>query len=235
RRLALELQRIVATQLDPIWIANRRHRREPVERAAQDNREKARVAAFRTCKQRRIGPGEQRARAEQQAAARRSIQHCGHDHLLWNSGAINTNVTACALLSARATAWRVVGVASGPSVVSRTALGSSRSAAFCAKALAESSRWARPSSQALLSSENPFGAGGRHRGSPNRLVPCTSRRPSPARSPAARRIATYHSPGRLILARSGDHDSGAVTSAFETCQRSPSVSMKRCVRRSTSA
>src|SRR5205807_2120446 len=152
-------------------IADRRDRRQPVERTAQHDGQEARVAAFRACEPRYERPGEQRARTEQHVAAGRRMEQCGHGHLRWNSGAINTNVNACALLSARATAWRVVGEAIGPSAVSMTALASSRAAVFCAKALAASSRWARPSSQAVLSSEKPFGAGGRQSGSPNRLVP----------------------------------------------------------------
>src|SRR5439155_6925579 len=123
------------------------------------------VASFCAVDQPYERPGEQRARTEQHVAAGRRMEQSGHGHLRWNSGAINTNVNACALLSARATAWRVVADASGPSAVSRTAAGSIRALAFCAKALAASSRWARPSSQAPLSSENPLGAGGRQSGS----------------------------------------------------------------------
>ena len=70
RRLAVEPQRIVAAQRDPVRIADRRHRRKSVERTAQHNCEEARVAAFGTRELRQISPGEQRARGEQQFAAR---------------------------------------------------------------------------------------------------------------------------------------------------------------------
>ena len=56
RRLAVERQRLVAAQRDPVRIADRRHRREPVERAAQHDHQHARVAAFGTRELRQIAP-----------------------------------------------------------------------------------------------------------------------------------------------------------------------------------
>ena len=62
-------QRLVAAQPHPIGIADRRHGGKPVERAAQDDGEEARVAPFGARDFRQIDPGEQRARSEQQFAA----------------------------------------------------------------------------------------------------------------------------------------------------------------------
>jgi len=138
RRIAVELEGVVAAQLDPVGIADRRYRGKPVQRAPQHDGEEARVAAFRARNARHIGPGEQRARAEQQFAAGRGVRV--HDHLHWNSGAISTRVSACGLLSARATARRVSSDASGPSAVSSIAAASSRSPLRWAKMLAMSSR-----------------------------------------------------------------------------------------------
>jgi hypothetical protein len=61
RRLAIEPERIVAAQLGPIGIADRRDRRESIERPAQHDGEEARVAAFRPRDPRHERPGEQRA------------------------------------------------------------------------------------------------------------------------------------------------------------------------------
>ena len=58
RRLAVGPQRIVAAQLDPIRIADRRDGGEPVERAAQHDGQEARVAALRARDPRQVGPGE---------------------------------------------------------------------------------------------------------------------------------------------------------------------------------
>jgi hypothetical protein len=46
-RCAIELEGVVAAQLHPIGIADRRHGGKPVERAAQHDGEEARIAAFR--------------------------------------------------------------------------------------------------------------------------------------------------------------------------------------------
>jgi hypothetical protein len=71
---ALRQQRLVSAQPHPVGIADRRHRGEAVERAAQHDGQESRVAAFRTCDPGQIGPGEQRARGEQQFAAGRRVQ-----------------------------------------------------------------------------------------------------------------------------------------------------------------
>ena len=67
RRLAVEHQRAVAAQADPVGIADRRDRAQAVERAAQDDDEQARIAALgarqprhlasmRTARRRRAAP-----------------------------------------------------------------------------------------------------------------------------------------------------------------------------------
>ncbi len=131
-RRAIELEGVVAPQLHPIGVADRRHGGKPVERAAQHDGEETRIAAFSARDLGHEGPGEQRARAKQQLAAgcgvkTRDGKPDGHDHLRWNSGAISSSVTACCLVSARFTALRVSAEASGPSAISSIALGSSRS------------------------------------------------------------------------------------------------------------
>ena len=79
--LALERERVVAPQLGPIGIADRRDRGEAVERTAQHDREEARVAAFGARDARHEGPGEQHARAPQQIAPGHGMGSCRHDHL----------------------------------------------------------------------------------------------------------------------------------------------------------
>ena len=74
RRLAVEPERLVAAQPGPVGIADRRDRREPIERAAQHDHQQARIAALRARDFRQIGPGEQRAGGEQQLAAGRSVE-----------------------------------------------------------------------------------------------------------------------------------------------------------------
>jgi len=61
RRLAIEPERIVAAQFDPIGIADRRDCREPIERAAQHDGEEARIAALRPRDPRHERPRKQRA------------------------------------------------------------------------------------------------------------------------------------------------------------------------------
>ena len=68
-------QRIVAAQRHPIRIADRRDGGEPVERAAQNDGEEARIAAFGMREPRQMRPGEQRAGGQQQFAARRGVEH----------------------------------------------------------------------------------------------------------------------------------------------------------------
>src|SRR6185503_16308351 len=125
------------------------------------HRQETRIAAVGARQPRQGGSGENRAGAEQQGAPGRGLEAGAHgDHLRRNSGAINSIVSACGLLSARSIARRVSAEASGPSAVSMIAGGSNRSPTRCAKLLAMSSRWPRPSSQEALSSVKPFGAGG---------------------------------------------------------------------------
>jgi hypothetical protein len=46
RRLAVQRQGLVAAKFGPIRIADGRHRRQSIKRAAQDDREETRIAAF---------------------------------------------------------------------------------------------------------------------------------------------------------------------------------------------
>ena len=62
---AIKRQRLVATQADPIGIADWRNRCQPVERAAQHDHQEARVAPFGERGARQIRPGEQDAGCEQ--------------------------------------------------------------------------------------------------------------------------------------------------------------------------
>ena len=57
-RLALQRQGFVAAQFRPIGIANRWHRGEPIERAAQHNDQKPRIAPLGHGRFWQIGPGE---------------------------------------------------------------------------------------------------------------------------------------------------------------------------------
>src|SRR5207253_8320204 len=116
-------QGLVAAQFAPIRVADRRDNGETVETTAQHDREKARVAGFGARDARQIGPCQRRARAEQQGAAGREGEVWAHHHLRRNSGAINSIVSACGLLSARSIAWRVSAEASGPIAASAMAGG----------------------------------------------------------------------------------------------------------------
>jgi hypothetical protein len=68
-RRAIELEGVVAAQLHPIGIADRRHGGKSVERAPQNDSEETRITAFGARDLGYEGPGEQRARAQQQLAA----------------------------------------------------------------------------------------------------------------------------------------------------------------------
>jgi len=206
--VAVELECIVAAQLDPVGIADRRHRGEPIECAAQHDGEEARVAAFGAGDARHMGPGKQRARAEQQLAAGRGVKGRSteprrHDHLHWNSGAINIRVSAWGLgFRAGDGAARLLGG-------ERAERGFQHCRRVEAVAIAlgeivgDVEPVREPSSQAAFSSGKPRGDGGRRSGSPSRFNPGTMARMSPANR-AARRRATFHSLGRLILTRSSD-------------------------------
>ncbi len=99
-------------QRDIAGIADRRHGREPVERAAQHHDDKARIApAGGEGVARRETPGEERAgSAEDGAAARMDGVLAEHGLLLgaaqrrWTSGLISRIASPWARLSARATA-----------------------------------------------------------------------------------------------------------------------------------
>ena len=71
---AVELEGVVAAQLDPVGIADRGDGGEPVERAAQHDGEEARIAALGARDFRHERPGEQRTGAEQQLAAGRGMK-----------------------------------------------------------------------------------------------------------------------------------------------------------------
>ena len=71
RRLAIEHQRAVAAQFDPIRVADRRRDREPVKRAPQHDDQDTRIAALGARQPRRVRPGEQCARANQKVPSRR--------------------------------------------------------------------------------------------------------------------------------------------------------------------
>src|SRR6516162_1121629 len=137
--LAVERQRIVAAQRNPIRISNRSHCREPVERTAQHDREKAWVASFGTAS---FGRCTQANSMPEASSNSRRDGACSlvMIYLRRNSGAISSRVSACARLSARATVLRVSADASGPSPASTSATGSNRSATRPAKLLAMSTR-----------------------------------------------------------------------------------------------
>ena len=124
-----------------------------------------------------------------------------HDHLRWNSGAMKRSVSAWGLLSARRIAVRVSSEASGP----RAGLdrgGRIDPAGDPAAIWFETSRrCASPSIQAASSSAKPFGADGRHSGSPSMFCACMTGPISGGVTSAARSDATIHSPGRLSLRR----------------------------------
>src|SRR5262249_8442446 len=137
RCLAVERQRIVAAQRNPIRISNRSHCREPVERTAQHDRKKARVAPFGARELRQIRPGEGGDGGEHKSRACWCVQF-GH---------VLPPRDLCPPASTSAT-------------------GSNRSATTPAKLLAMSTRCDRPSIHADSSSAKPFGASGRHSRSP---------------------------------------------------------------------
>src|SRR5271165_6384837 len=122
----------IAVQVGIVRIADRRDRRQPVERAAQDDDDEARVArrggARRPADEARAAKdaGAERACAPDESAARQGDTEAAaaHRHLRWNSGAMNTSASACSRASARSTARRVSSYAVSPSAVSSVASGS---------------------------------------------------------------------------------------------------------------
>ena len=170
RRLAVRHQRIVAAQRDPIRIADRRDGRQPVERAAQDDRKKARIAAFGVRQFRQVRPGEQRAGSEQDLAPR-SV----HGKAAWSSPQKFRRHH-----EQRQGLGAALGVRDGFAGIASTRAGPARSRAKPqglafgsrpANSLAMSSRCGTPSIHAASVSGQPFGAGGRHSDSPS--VACT--------------------------------------------------------------
>ena len=77
RGLAVEHERLVAAQFHPVGIADRRDRREPVERAAQDDGEHARIAPLGAREPGQKRPGEQHARAAEQFTSCRAMDRHG--------------------------------------------------------------------------------------------------------------------------------------------------------------
>src|SRR5262249_24127012 len=142
-----------------------------------------------------------------------------------NSGAISRRGSAGARFPARAPAWRFRADAGGRTPASTSATGSNRSATTPAKLLAMSTRCDRPSIHADSSSAKPFGASGRHSRSPSNACPDMTR-PTTHGAPVRRSADMIHSDGRLSFVRCGIHASSAVTSAFATSLRSPSLSLK---------
>ncbi len=68
--LTVRSQRDRTVQAGVIGIAERRHRRQPIERAAQDHHDQPRIAAVGGARKfRHIGPGGKGRAAEQQRAA----------------------------------------------------------------------------------------------------------------------------------------------------------------------
>jgi hypothetical protein len=93
RRLAVRHQSVVAAQRSPIRIADRCDGRQPVESAAQDDGQKARIAAFGVCQLGQMRPGEQRAGSQQNFASRWGVEQ-RHGHLRKNSGVITKSAKA---------------------------------------------------------------------------------------------------------------------------------------------
>ena len=77
RRLAVKQQRLVAAQLHPVGIADRGDGGEPVERAAQDDGEHARVAPFGARELRQERPGKQHAGSDEEFASCRGMHDIG--------------------------------------------------------------------------------------------------------------------------------------------------------------
>jgi hypothetical protein len=65
RQLAIERERVVAAQREPIGIADRRYGCKSIQRAAEYDCEKTRIAAFGAGKLRQMRSGKQRPRGKQ--------------------------------------------------------------------------------------------------------------------------------------------------------------------------
>ena len=95
RRLAVERERTVAAQADPVGIADGGDRTEAIERAPQHNDEHARIAALGAREPRHLAPCEQAACADQRFATSWQMVAKIHAHLLWNSADMNNSTSAC--------------------------------------------------------------------------------------------------------------------------------------------
>ena len=104
RRLAVERERRSPRSSHPVGVADRRHRGEPVEapRSTMARKRGSRPSARASFG--RNGQANSTPEPSEQLAAGRGMEASRHGHLLWNSGAISSNVSACWRLSARATA-----------------------------------------------------------------------------------------------------------------------------------
>ena len=236
RRPAVEHQRPIAAQADPVGIADRRHGAQPVERAPQHDDEHARIAAFGARQLGHLGPGEQGAGADQrlaaagQMAARRSwspplelgrheqqgqrlLPALGAGHGLRRLGATRcepstVSMTYAGIDAAGDALGEVVGDVQAPA----HAVDPGRLVVGIALG-----RWRAP--QGLAESRLPAGeAGGVGRA-------CRPRAPS----------RSTHSLGRLSLVRGRAQASGEATRALATSLRSPAVSRKAFASLSTSA
>ena len=140
----LDAKRDRAVQAGIIGIADRRDGGKPVQRAAQDDDDQARIAAARRAREfRQVGPGRKRRAAEQQRAPRRADDQAfaailGAIHgvyLLWNSGDISSSAIACWRDSARSIVRRVscdAALAATASIRSRGSNASPTRAPICA-------------------------------------------------------------------------------------------------------
>ena len=153
-------------------------------------------------------------------------------HLRWNSGAISRSASACGRLSAAIE--RLAGLRRGERAERRLERPPADRSGCRAGAswLAISSRCARPSIQAALSSAKPLGAGGRHSGSPSRFCACRIGRTSGGCAAGRAQHADHPFARTLELgARERPGFRAPPTSVLATSLRSPSVSRKRLVSR----
>src|SRR6516165_858580 len=73
RRGTSEEKRLFAAQPRPFGVSDRGHGGQAIERSAQDDNQQAGVTAFCAREPWHIGPGEERARSQQELAAARSM------------------------------------------------------------------------------------------------------------------------------------------------------------------
>src|SRR5260370_1154740 len=103
RCLAVEHQRAIAAQADPVGVADRRHRAEAIERAPEHDDEQARIAALGACALGHLRPRKQRAGADQRLAAAMQMAAKSHGHLPLNFAAMNKSARAPSRVSAAPT------------------------------------------------------------------------------------------------------------------------------------